>query len=200
MTFDATAQAALDSTRRSVVWLCDMEFSTVTQRFCTWTSKLNVDGNDYLAIPGNLVEISQILESEDTKPDRLTVAFSVVNSAMRAACIGPPSVYRNRPLKIYFQVLDGNGKKQGAKELRWQGKMVDVKIPQTAGRLLDNGFGRVEVHCLRSGMAGLRNYEGLRLTNAQQQERFPGDLGLEYMDQLIEKPEPWLTIDFQRQA
>ena len=60
--------------------------------------------------------------------------------------------------------------------------------------------GRVEIPCSRYGMARARNYQGLRHTHAQQQLRFPGDVGLQYMQDLIEKPALWLSKRFQEQT
>lgn len=199
ITFDATAQAAIDSRNRSVVYLVEMDFSTGTQYWSTWTSKLTIDGHDYMAVGGGIAEVSQIAESENGQPDKMVFAFSIVNSAMLTACIGPATVYRGKEVRMYLQMLTETGAVAGAKVLRWKGKMADAKVPKSTGRLENFGKGKIEIHCFRSGMEKLRNYDGLRLTDAQQQDEYTGDLGLQYMADLIQNPVQWLSIAFQQQ-
>lgn len=199
ITFDVTAQAAIDSRNRSVQYLVEMDFSTGTQYWSTWTSKLTIDGHDYAAVGGALAEISQISESENGQPDKMVFSFSIVNSAMLAACIGASSVYRGKAVRMYLQMLTETGAVAGAKVLRWQGKMIDTKVPKSTGRLENFGKGKIEIHCQRSGMEKLRNYDGLRLTDAQQQDEYPNDLGAQYMADLIQNPVQWLSIAFQQQ-
>ena len=201
--FDATAQAAVDSGYRAPIYLIEMDFSTGTQRWCTWTSDVpaNTGGgvNTYTGLQNGVYEMSQISESENTKPDKLVFSFAVANSAMLAACIGPADVYRGKEVRAYLQMLDKDGIVAGAPVLRWKGLITRTKISRDPGRLVGAGKGRIDIECLRYGMEAMRNYEGLRLTDAQQQERFPGDLGLQYMADLIQNPVPWLSIAFQRQ-
>lgn len=199
ITFDATAQAAIDSRNRSVCYLVEMDFSTGTQYWSTWTTPLTVDGHVYTAVGGGIAEVSQIAESENGQPDKMVFAFSIVNSAMLAACIGPATVYRGKAVRMYLQMLTDTGAVAGAKVLRWQGKMADTKIPKSTGRLENFGKGKIEIHCFRSGMEKLRNYDGLRLTDAQQQDEYAGDLGLQYMADLIQNPVQWLSVAFQQQ-
>lgn len=196
---DATAQAAIDSGRRTPVYCVDMDFSTGIQRWCTWTSNVISGGNSYQALSQGLYEISQIAESEDSRPDKMTFGFTIVNSAMLAACIGDSAVYRGRSITVSLQMLDGDGRAAGAPIPRWYGIMAETSIDREAGNLIDKGRGRINLHCYRDGIAQLRNYEGARLTDAQQQERFAGDLGLQYMADLIQNPVPWLSVRFQQQ-
>lgn len=199
ITFDATAQAAIDSRNRSVCYLVEMDFSTGTQYWSTWTTPLTTGGHTYTPVGGGIAEVGQISESENAQPDKLVFSFSIVNSAMLAACIGASSVYRGKAVRMYLQMLTDTGALAGAKVLRWQGKMTDTKIPKSTGRLENFGKGKIEIHCYRSGMEKLRNYDGLRLTDAQQQDEFAGDLGLQYMADLIQNPVQWLSVAFQQQ-
>lgn len=196
--YDSGAQAAVDSGVRTPVLCVDMDFVGGVQRWCTWTSPVTSGGNVYQPIANGLYSISPISESEDGKPDRLTLGFSIVNSAMLAACVGDATVYRGRSVTVSLQLLDSGGVPAGAPIVRWYGYMADTSIERETGGLMDYGKGRVNVHCYRAGMAEIRDYEGERLTDAQQQERFPGDLGLQYMADLIQNPVPWLSVKFQQ--
>lgn len=194
---DATAQAAIDSGRRTPVYCVDMDFVGGVQRWCTWTSPVTSGGNVYQPIANGLYEIGQITESEDGKPDKLTIGFSIVNSAMLAACIGDATVYRGRAITISLQMLNGSGAPAGAPIPRWYGYMADTSIERDPGGLHDFGKGRVNVHSYRAGMAEIRDYEGERLSDAQQQDEYAGDLGYQYMADLIQNPVPWLSVKFQ---
>jgi hypothetical protein len=84
----------------------------------------------------------------------------------------------------------------GTKVHRWTGTMEPVRITR---RVQAGGpsSGRIEMPCTRNGMSRARNYQGLRLTHAQQQAIYPADMGLEYLQALIEQPTLWLSKRFQ---
>ncbi len=57
--------------------------------------------------------------------------------------------------------------------------------------------GRIEMECSRAGADRSRRAEGWRLTANQLKLDYPGDLGLDYMHELIENPTLWLSKKFQ---
>lgn len=197
--FDGTAQAAIDAGARSPCYLVEMDFASGMQRFSTWSAPFTVGGNTFQPVGGNILRVSQIKESEDSRPDVLEFEFSLVNSAMLAACIGASSEWRRKPVRVYLQMLTGNGAIAGARVLRWQGTIDGVEVSRDQpSSPLENGLGSVKLKCYRSGMANLRKFSGRRVTAAQQKARFSGDKGLDYIQPLIELPAPWLTIEFQK--
>lgn len=200
ITLDANALAAVSAAVRGVAHLVTLDFLSGLQRYTTWPTALVVGGNTYIGV-GGLGQIAPIGESEDTKTDRLMLSLLVTNSALLAASIGNATEYRGRAVTISLQLMDATFIPTGAAVLRWAGIMDRIKVMRTVPKLLEDGStstGRIEVECSRSGMARVRHAEGQRLTHAQQQQRFPGDLGLSHVQELVERPQRWLSKKFQQ--
>jgi len=197
LTLDGTATARAAAGVAGLHWLVELDFQPGTLYLTTWPQTLTIGGNDYVGL-GNLLEISAVGESEDAAADRLTLALSVVNTAMLAAVMGPVTSYRNRAARLYGQFMDDTYQPAGARVQRWAGYMDKVEIPRTPSAP-DGGpsSGRIKLQCVRAGQARFRNATGLRLTDAQQRQRFAGDLGLEYVAGLVEVPSLWLSKRFQ---
>lgn len=197
ITLDATALATAAAPVRGAAHLLEMDFLSGTQRATNWSVTLTSGGNTYLGL-GNIIDISPTGESEDTKSDLVTVQISIVNTAMLASLIGPANEWRGLAVRIYLQLFDTNFQPAGAKALRWAGKMDKVAVPRKSNRLAGGPTGKIEISCSRNGLSRMRNDDGLRLTHAQQIQRFPGDNGLEYVATLVDKPTPWLSKKFQQ--
>ncbi len=196
---DATANARIASSVRGVAWLADLEFGTGTIYFTTAPLTLGANGHTYLGL-GSLVEVSPLTESEDSNAEQIVLSLSLVNPAMLAATLGDVGNYRGRRVRLWLQLYDEQFQPAGAPVQRWGGYMDRVTTerkpaPATGGA----GGGHLRLECSRAGMARARNAAGLRLTDAQQQQRYPGDLGLAYMQTLIEQPALWLSKRFQQQ-
>ena len=85
-------------------------------------------------------------------------------------------------------------------ESRWSGVMNKIGIRrEPAGEEGRAAQANIELLCMRRGMDRARHNQGLRLVDAQQQQRFAGDTGLRYVRTLIEKPSLWLSKRFQEQ-
>ena len=175
-------------------WLVELEFTTGTIYFTTAPVQVESNGRSYLAL-GTFVDVGNLQESADTAADKLAIGMTVVNNAMLAAAMGDPATYRGRAARLYLQLFDEQFQIAGASILRWQGYMDRMQITRRAD---DGGSGgRIEMQCSRAGMARARRAEGLRLTDPQQQSRYPGDTGLRYVRTLIEQPSLWLSKKFQ---
>ena len=194
---DGAASASLAAAVRGVAWLCEMEFTTGTVSFTTAPLPITTAGNTYLAL-GTFVQVGNVQESADSAAERLTLSLSIVNSAMLALAMGDAATYRGRAARLYLQVFDEAFQPAGARILRWQGYMDKMQIERQSGDDSGSGSGgHITMQCSRAGMARARRAEGLRLTDAQQQSRYPGDTGLRYVRTLIERPSLWLSKRFQ---
>jgi hypothetical protein len=80
--------------------------------------------------------------------------------------------------------------------LRWTGIMDKVRVTRRTSKT-ESSSGDVELICQRSGLSRFRNVLGFRMSDAQQQSDYPGDLGLEYTEQLLTNPPVWLSKSFQ---
>jgi hypothetical protein len=197
LTLDATALAQVAAGHRGVAWLIELDFAGGTSRFTTWPYAV-VSGSTYTAL-GVLADVKNVQESADTTNEQITLSLAVTNAAMFAAAMGDPTTYRGRAARLYLQLFSDTHQPAGAKVLRWQGYMSKLQISRTAAGMDGDGTqGRIEMICTRAGMARARNAEGLRLTDQQQQTRYPGDTGLRYVRTLIEHPALWLSKEFQK--
>lgn len=190
---DGTATARLAAPERGVAWLASLGFSNGTSYFTTAPIDVPYAGNTYLAL-GTFVEILNVQESADAGADQVVLKFSVTSAAMLAAALVDPVIYRGKPVLLSLQLFDAEFRPAGAPVDRWRGYMDRVQISRTTGERV---IGYVEIQCSRAGMARARRSEGLRLTDAQQQSRYPGDTGLRYVRTLLEKPSLWLSKRFQ---
>lgn len=198
LTLDGTASAQAAATVAGFAWLVELDFASGLQRVTTWPQQLVSGGNTYTGL-GDLLDVSAISESEDPAADRLVLSLSAANSAMLAAAIGPVTEYRGRAVRVYAQFLGEALQPAGAAVLRFAGYMDKMQIPRTASPVGGGeSSGRIEMRCVRAGQARFRNATGLRLTDAQQKQRYPGDRGGEYVATLIEKPAVWLSTRFQQ--
>ena len=191
---DSTASAQLAAGVRGVAWLVDMDFSSGAIHFTTAPLPVTVGSTVYLAL-GTLVSVANVQESAAAGAERLSLSLSVTNLAMFALAMGDAAVYRGRAARLYLQLYDDAFQPAGAPVLRWQGYMDKLSIDRKSGE--GGVVGHISVACSRAGMARARRAEGLRLTDAQQQSRYPGDTGLRYVRTLIEKPSLWLSKRFQ---
>ena len=189
ITLDGTAQAAVNAISRGVAILVELDFTSGTSRYTTWSADI-VSGSTYLGL-GTLASVSNLSESEDRSAKKLSLDFTIVNQAMLALLIGPANVYRRKAARIYQQFMDDTYKPAGAKVLRWSGYMDNVAVDRTATSTLSDGsqsLGKISLHCSRAGVPMSRRQLGMRSTHQQQIARSAGDLGLEYQQALLEKP------------
>lgn len=192
ITLGSSENTSINSGGRGVAWLVDMDFSTGMVRVTTAPVNVVDGGNTYTGV-GNIGTVSEIKESGDTGDQKVTVGISVANSAYLASVLGNVANYRNRAITISLGIFDDKFQLVGSKVPRWSGRMEKVNIKR------NKDGGTVEMECCRTGMPRSRVAQGLRLSHAQQQLLFPGDMGLQYIRTLIEKPTLWLSKRFQQQ-
>lgn len=183
-----------------VAWLAELDFTTSTVYVTTAPQSITTGGHTYLGL-GALVSVANVNESASSSAEKITLALSVADTALLALAVGGVETYRGRAVRLYLQLFDEQFVPVASPVQRWSGVMDRVQInrrpaePGSAGA----GTGSIELQCSRAGMARVRNYQGQRLSDVQQRIAYPGDTGLRYMLTLINKPQPWLTVAFQKQ-
>lgn len=177
--------------------LIDLDFAGGALYVTTFSVPVVANGHTYTAV-GNLLSVSDFRESEVLATDKLSLKLSLVSTAMLAFAVGSADVYRGRSVKIYLQLLNDKWVPVENPILRWSGFMDKVRINrQTSPE--GSGTGSIEMVCQRGGLARFRNALGFRMTHAQQQQDYPGDMGLEYTETLLTNPPPWMSKRFQFQ-
>lgn len=196
ITLDGGQQAVIDSGARGAVYLVDMEWASGTGYYTSFSVPIPANGHTYTAL-GSFLTVSAIRESENLGLEKLTLGLSIVDTAMLAYSIGPASEYRNRAVRIYVQLINDKWVPVQNPVLRWSGVMDKVRVERktsTAG----SGSGTIEMSCTRAGLSRFRKSTGLRMSHEQQQLDYPGDMGLEYAEELVKNPPVWLSKEFQR--
>lgn len=198
ITYTAGQDAQVNASVRGVTLLIDMEFASGAIYATTFSSPVDANGRTYTAL-GNALSVSDFRESEVLTTDKLSVRLSLVNTAMLQYAIGSASEYRNRNIRIYVQLLNAEWSPVQAPILRWVGYMDKVRINRRTSKT-EGSSGDVELICQRTGLSRFRNVLGFRMSHAQQQLDFPGDMGLEYTEQLVSNPPVWMSKRFQEQT
>lgn len=197
ISFGVAGDAQLATKVYGAVWLIDLDFAGGPLHWTTHVDAVSANGHSYQGL-GGLLQVSMLTESEDASTEQLTLSLPVANQAALAATIGSVEAYRGRRVRLWLQLINEGYQPVGEPRARWSGYMEPVRVSrQRQGSQQGPFIGRVEMPCSRAGMARARHYEGLRLTHAQQQLRYPGDRGLEYVQGLLEQPALWLTKRFQ---
>lgn len=197
ISLDSGASTALASDARAPHWLVELDVTTGTAYYTTNALDITANGHTYIGL-ANLLDVSVVTETEDPNQQQVTLGFSIGQSqALLAAFVSSPESYRGRAVRLYQQFTDANHQPAGAPVQRFTGTMEPITIKRSRDKESGSMSARVEMPLSRTGLARSRNRLGLRLTNAQQQERFPGDRGLEYLQGLVEKPTLWLSKRLQ---
>lgn len=197
---DSTAAAALASKARGMHWLFECYFTTGVQRYTTAPRTVNSpNGNTYTGL-GSFISSEDLQETTQPDAGTINLRIGIVNKAMLALLVGDQSVYRGRPIIILAQFFDRNFKEAGQPIVRWTGVMNTAKVHREKPSE-DNGMthGYIEVPCLRHGFERSRMAQGIRMTHEQQIQSYPMDKFFSFMAAMIEKPQPWLTVAFQKQ-
>ncbi len=195
---DGPTQTVLDSRARGFHWLVEADFTSGTGYYTT--APINVvspNGHTYLGL-GNFLRLEDLDETSRPDTGTINIQIGIVNKAMMALLTGDQSVYRGKPIRIYAQFLTATFACQGQPIKRWSGVMDVASINRDKASEDGTVTGYIEVPCIRHGFERVRVQQGKLMTHEQQQLAFPGDLFFQFMPSMIEKPVPWLTVDFQK--
>lgn len=194
-----TAQlSALKGRAVGEAWLVSLDFAGGMQRVTTWAQDIVSGGQTWTAL-GSTLGISQIKGSEDAGPDQVTLSLPL-QVGMLSLVLGNVESYRGRRARIYYQIMDAETLQPIGDPLQmYVGEMQPVKVDRDgAGAGGGPVTGRIEMQLTRAGMSSARRADGLRVTHAQQQALYPGDMGLQYLGDLVASDAKWLSAAFQR--
>lgn len=192
---DSTADAQIATRVAGAHWLIEFQFVSLTTLLTTApVDVVTTSYGTFTSAPA--ISIESVRESEDAGSQQITLSIPITDSINLAAFVGPASEYRNQKVKLYLQLFDATFQRVGAPKFRGSWRMQPVRVSRQA-RKDGSSSGKVSLPCTRSGWEHARNRRGARHTHQQQLLRFPGDLGLQYLQALIEHPVLWLSKRFQ---
>lgn len=195
LSLGAPATAQLATGVAGVAWLIELDLDAPYGTHYLTTAPVDVvaGGHTYTGF-GDNVAVAGLSESEDSAARQVTISFALANAELLGVVLGGVDHYRNRRARLYLQLFDAAFVPVASRVHRWSGRMEPVRVPRGGA----GGAGRVELPCSRAGMPHARAFQGMRHTHAQQLARYPGNLVLQYLQDLIDKPALWLSTAFQR--
>jgi hypothetical protein len=183
----------LASQQVPTAYFMELDFLGGMIRLTTWSVSILWGGFTWTGL-GAVVSLSKIATSERPQYPALDIGLSVQNPTILGLARGNVENYRGRDANLYRYILSDDNTYLGDPELGWAGEMSQVRIDTGDGR---TKAASITLRCEQRGRAQ-RNSTSLRLVSAQQEQRFPGDTALRRKEELIAKPQLWLSKKFQR--
>lgn len=173
--------AAVDDATVRIAYLAQLEFPSGTIRVWTGVGNLSWDSQTWTGV-GTLGGISDISEAKGTEAPGVTLQLSGIPSEMLALALD--DAYQGYPAKIYQAMFDAAMAVIVDPVLVFSGRM-DVMQITDAGQT-----GTIDLTC-ESHSIDLDRKRVLRYTHEEQQRLFAGDLGLEFVAAMQDKPIYW---------
>lgn len=195
MTLSANQQLELQKPVTRFAYFVEFQFLSGTIYLSSLGQTVNWGGRDWLGL-GALGNITAIDESLGTSSSALTFTLNVAKIEWLALATGNTNEYRGRDAKLYFCPVNEQFQLVDTPIICWRGTMdtQQVGIDGVQG----DASGSIALKCETSAY-GLKRKSSLRLNAAQQKQKYPTDLGFDYLTDLIANPDNnlWLTKRFQ---
>ncbi len=162
---------------------------TSTLRFATAPYSLTVSGNTWVGL-GALASIESVTDTDALEPAGLRLTLSGCDAAQVAIALSEP--VQGRPCMVYQLFLDATTHQP-----------VDTPILEWAGRIdqmtIQDGEGSATITLTAENrLAEFKRPRIARYTNEEQQRRFAGDRGCEYVAQMADKTVEWPSAEWFR--
>lgn len=191
---DAAQQSALEKTHIKLVYFIEFHFASMVYRASTLGINVSWGGYEWIGL-GQVGSFSSIDETKGTAASAITFDLSLADTTFVALSVGPVEEYRGRDVVMHFCPLDDDFRLVGTPVRCWQGTM-DTMSGGVSGQH-DAAGGSIKLKCETSAY-GLKRYPALRLSAAQQKQRFPNDTSLDRLTLLIGKQVRWLSVKYQQ--
>lgn len=175
----ATAIASLDDDVFRPFFAVEMIFDAPeTLRLWSGLGTLNHDGNDWFGT-GSLMTIETVEETAEMAAKGASVVLSGVDTSVVSLALSEP--YQGRVCNIYFGNVD-----DGAAHMTnvFSGYMDQMNIEETADT-------STITLLVENKLIDLERPRTARFTSAYQKSKFPGDLGLDFIEDLQDKEIVW---------
>lgn len=179
-TITATNEAVLDDDVVRPAVFAKLEFGAGTQYVNNSPMTLTFGGNDYIGV-GNFAGISKVSETGDIQSTSLELTLSGVDPAMVSIALNEN--YQGKKGTIYLGFMDANFALVDDPVLVFKGRMDTMPIKLDTESVI--GL------TIESRLADLFRSRVIRFNNADQQQRFPGDKGLEFVEEMVAKEIVW---------
>jgi hypothetical protein len=150
---------------------------------CLWTGYGDVTfGGDTYQGVGDFGGVDNVEESMDIRANGITVTLSGIPSSLVAIALAEP--YQSRPATLFLAALNLASGALIADPYPWAGRMDVMSV--------EDGADTATISLtIENNLIELTRSKERRYTHEDQQIDFPGDLGLEYVAGIQEKPLNW---------
>ena len=165
--FSTAVNTALQAQNVNLVMFAKLEFPSGTLYVHNGLGTYNWDSQDWLGV-GDLGSISKVEEGTDVSPYAITLTLSGLDSTMSGAALTED--YFMRPVTVYLGLLDSDDTLIDTPTQIWEGLMDQMNL--TVGA---NGGDAIQL-IAESELSRFDKSKNLMYTNANQQQRYAGDL------------------------
>lgn len=165
----ASVLAAVTSSSVRPILLYEGTWATSTARFWTGLGDLSWNGQTWTGV-GNLVGVSEITETAETRVEGVELSLSGVPTAELTRALG--AARQGLPCTIYFGVMESDGTVTA--DTQFVGRMDTVRFAE------DGTSATITVRYL-SRLADMRKANGRRYDDEDLKAEYAGDKGLEYI-------------------
>lgn len=174
-------QTAIAASPVRPVLLIEQAFRSGTAYLWTGVGSLSWNSQTWLGV-GDLISVSELEESAEISAKGVTISLKGVQSTDITQAL--TEMARNKPGKIRMALIDANGAVVATPKIMFSGKLDTCMVedgPDTCTISI----------ALESELIDLERTREARLTDVEQQKRYPGDRGLENVAALQDADIPW---------
>lgn len=178
--FNNTVLTALRSDRFSLVLLVELDFSSGTVYTNSSPIDLQWANKTWTGLMG-VGDLDAIKENTENKAANIKMTLTGIPRDLVGVSINEN--YQGRAVNIYLGALDENIRLYDSPVLVWAGKMdtMSVALGETAA---------IQLKC-ESNLVDWSRPKIRRYTDQEQQARFPGDLGLQFVNKMADLELTW---------
>lgn len=151
-----------------------------TDRTLTFNADSGSPSDDFLGV-GQYGSMSVVEESSELKNYSIDLNLRGIPNDIIASALGAD--YQGRPCRVWFGLMEADFAVIADPTLWFDGLMdtMNIQLGEEATVTLK----------AQSRLARWEEAQNVRYTNEEQQNRFPGDKGLEFVAQMVEKEIVW---------
>ena len=179
----STFSTQLSSSQTRPFYAVEFLYSTPL-RLWTGYEEFEILGNNYLGL-GNLINISQINESADTKANGIKIVVSGLDTSILSNSLN--QTQQGTTVNVYFGVLTTTSNALAIVDTPYEifsGTIDSVTISEQAETSAIS-------FAIESKLISLERPIDLRYTDQDQKHFFPNDKGLEFVDDIQDKEISW---------
>jgi hypothetical protein len=183
-TLTTAVSTALAAENVTPVMFAELDFASGFLRVHTGVGTLTLEGNAYTGV-GTLGQVETIEESTELQAYGLRLGLSGIPNTLVGTAL--TENYQGRALRVFVGALDVNHVLLATPVLVFAGRMDNMQItlgPESASISLN-----AENRLIDWDRPRIRRYN-----NADQQAEYPGDLGFEFVEQMVNKTLFWGKI------